>query len=170
MDLSEAIRTRRSVRAFEKRAVEPEALNTVLEALRQAPSAGNLQAYQVRIIREESLKRALATAALGQSFVASAPVVLVFGAVAARVAKYGHRGAELYCLQDATVAVAYAQLAATALGLATCWVGAFDEAAVVRALSLPDGERPVVLLPLGYPAERPAPTPRRSLQDLVLGL
>jgi nitroreductase len=81
--------------------------------------------------------------------------VLVFCAAPDRAAKYGERGRTLYALQDATIAVVHAQLTATALGLATCWVGAFDEAAVVQSLQLPSGLRPVVLLPVGYPAEAP---------------
>jgi len=167
MNVLEAIQTRRSIRTFQQRAVEPGKLRTVLEALRQAPSAGNLQAYQVHVIRDEAGKRALAAAALGQEFMASAPVVLVFAAVPARSAKYGRRGAELYCLQDATIAASYAQLAALELGLATCWIGAFDEATVARALNLPLGERPVTILPLGYGAEDPGPKARRDLEDLV---
>jgi nitroreductase len=167
MNLFETINARQSVRAYQAKPVEPEKLQTVLKAINQAPSAGNLQAYQVYQVEDQSLKRGLAQAALGQDFVAQAPVVLVFCAVAARAARYGRRGAELYCLQDATTAVAYAQLAATALGLATCWVGAFDDEAVIRALNLSKGERPVAILPIGYAAESPPRTPRRSLADLV---
>jgi nitroreductase len=169
MNVFDAIQKRRSVRAYQQRALERGKLQTVVEAIRQAPSAGNLQAYQVHVIRDDATKRALAAAALGQEFLASAPVVLVFCAVPARSAKYGRRGAELYCVQDATVAVAYAQLAATAEGLATCWVGAFDEGAVSRALNLPAGERPVAILPIGYGAENPSPKPRRELGEWVTG-
>lgn len=169
MNVFEAIQSRRSVRAYEQRAIERGKLRTVLETACQAPSAGNLQAYQVHVVRNEDEKRALAAAALGQEFLVSAPVVLVFCAAPTRSAKYGERGADLYCIQDATVAVAYAQLAATALGLATCWVGAFDEGAVRRALSLAAGERPVILLPLGYAAESPHPRPRRDLEECVTG-
>jgi len=167
MNVLEAIQTRRSIRAFQQRPLEPGKLRTVLEALHRAPSAGNLQAYQVHVVRDEAGKRALAAAALGQEFLAMAPVVLVFAAVPARSAKYGLRGAELYCLQDATIAVAYAQLAATELGLATCWIGAFDEAAVGRAIDLPAGERPVAILPLGYGAENPGEKPRRPIEAIV---
>lgn len=170
MNLLEVIQSRRSVRMFERRPLEPGKLQTVIEALRLAPSAGNLQAYCVHAVRDDARKRALAAAALGQEFLATASVVLVFCAIPARSAKYGRRGAELYCLQDAAVAAAYAQLAATDLGLGSCWVGAFDEDSVRRALDLPAGERPVTLLPLGYPAEKPAPTSRRALRDLVEGV
>ncbi|HOY58632.1 MAG TPA: nitroreductase family protein, partial [Verrucomicrobiota bacterium] len=71
-------------------------------------------------------------------------------------------------VQDASIAASYAQLAATGLGLATCWVGAFDESAVCRVLHLGTGERPVAMLPLGYAAEHPIPTPRRDLKEAVI--
>ncbi len=167
MSLWEVLEARRSVRAFHPREVESDKLEAVLRAANQAPSAGNLQAYEIHVIREAETRRRLAEAALGQSFLAQAPVALIFCAHPARSAKYGRRGADLYCVQDATVAAAYAQLAATALGLATCWVGAFDDAAVCRVATLPPGQRPVAILPLGYAAEAPPPTLRRPLADLV---
>lgn len=99
-------------------------------------------------------------------FVAQAPMVLVFCANQARSpAKYRERGASLYAIQDATIACAFAMLAATALGLGTVWVGAFDAAAVQRVGC--HDLLPVAILPIGYPAEEPEPTPRRSLTDLV---
>jgi nitroreductase len=70
-------------------------------------------------------------------------------------------------VQDATIACAYAQLAATALGLATVWIGAFDEAAVRRAIDVGDDLRPVAILPIGYAAENPDRSTRRSVADLV---
>jgi nitroreductase len=117
--------------------------------------------------RVPQTNQALVRAALGQPFLAQAPVVLVFCAHPARTAKYGQRGEQLCAVQDATIAVACAQLAATALGLATCWVGAFDDEAVARAAALPAGERPVAMLPIGYAAETPPRTSRRPLGELV---
>ena len=167
MNLFETIRARQSVRAFLNKEVEPEKLNAILEATNQAPSAGNLQAYEIHLIRDAATQQALVAAALDQKLLAQAPVVLIFCAHAARSAKYGARGSQLYCLQDATVAAAYAQLAATAQGLATCWVGAFDEAGVARAANLPQGQRPVAMLPIGYAAESPPRASRRGVADLV---
>jgi nitroreductase len=69
-------------------------------------------------------------------------------------------------IQKRRFACAFAMLAATALGLGTVWVGAFDDAAVQRVLGRQD-LLPVAILPIGYPAEQPEPTPRRSLDDLV---
>jgi nitroreductase len=167
MTLFEAILARQSIREYRSTPVEAEKLQAILTAANQAPSAGNLQAYQIFLVRDGALKKALVNAALGQEFLAQAPVVLVFCTAPARAAKYGERGRNLYSVQDATVAVAYAQLAATAQGLGTCWVGAFDEAAVVQCLRLPPGLRPVVLLPVGYSAGTPPQASRRPLAELV---
>ena len=155
------------MRAFTPQAVGAEILSRVLAAANAAPSAGNLQAYEIFQFTAEKDRVALARAALDQFFVAQAPVVLVFCANPARSAtKYRDRGARLYAIQDATIACAFAMLAATAVGLATVWVGAFDDAGVQRVLDRSDLS-PVAILPLGHPAEEPEPTSRRSLDDLV---
>lgn len=168
MDFFELIRARRSIRAYQPRPVEEDKLTQILEAANHAPSAGNLQAYVIRVIRKADTKLALSCAALNQDSLVQAPVVLAFFAhQQMSAAKYKHRGTELYSLQDATIACAYAQLAAVTLGLGSVWVGAFDDAAVNHILKAQPDWRPVALLPLGYPAEAPAPTPRRALEDLA---
>jgi len=136
--------------------------------MNRAPSGGDLQAYEVVVVRTPERRRDLARAAYGQDFVAGAPVVLVFFMHPARsAAKYGHRGEALYACQDTTIAAAHAQLAAHALGLATVWVGAFDDEAVCRAVDAPRGLRPSSLLVIGHAAEAPEVTPRRPLSELV---
>jgi len=164
----DVIEKRRSIRAYDSKPIAPDAIDAILNAARLAPSAGDLQAYAVACVQNSQTKSALVAAAHGQDFIAAAPIVLVFLADASRSAhKYGVRGAQLFCIQDATIAAAHAQLAATALGLGSCWVGAFDEDAVARLLQAPAGLRPIVIMPLGHSAEAPARTPRRPLADLV---
>jgi nitroreductase len=132
-----------------------------------APSAGNLQAYEIYKVTAPHPRAALARAA-DQSYIAQAPVILVFFANLGRSArKYGARGRELYALQDATIAATYAMLAIADQGLGTVWIGAFDPTAVTTALGAPPDWVPVAVLPVGYAAESPAPTPRRSLEELV---
>ena len=126
-----------------------------------------VEAYEIFKVTAGTKRKALARAALDQFFVAEAPLVLVFCANPARsAAKYRERGSRLYSVQDATIACTFAMLAATALGLGTVWVGAFDDAAVQRVLGTTE-LLPVALLPVGYPAEEPEPAPRRSLRGLV---
>ncbi len=168
MEFFDVIRHRQSVRMFHNTPVEAWKIHKILETANSAPSAGNLQAYEIILVTDIRIRRHLAMCALDQAHVAQAPVVLVFITVPKRSGwKYGKRGETLYALQDATIACTYAQLAATALGLASCWVGAFHDDCVRSALSLPDDVHPVAILPIGYPAEYPERTPRRPLHDLV---
>ncbi len=168
MDFFEVVKERRSIRAFAATPIEPETLQAILEAANRAPSAGNLQAYEIYAVRQRSKRRALARAAGDQEFVAQAPVVLVFCAHPARsTPKYEERGEQLYALQDATIACTFAMLAATASGLASVWVGAFDNDAVRQAIDAPEEIVPVAILPIGYAAEKPTATPRRTLDTLV---
>lgn len=168
MDYFEVVRKRQSIRAFQSKPVEEEKLKKVLETANAAPSAGNLQAYDIFVVRKPEQKRALVKAALGQEFIAGAPVVLVFCANPAHnIRKYGERGHRLYAIQDATIACAFAMLAATALDLATVWVGAFSDDAVRAVIGLLGNITPVSILPIGYPAETPDRTPRRPLSKLV---
>ena len=168
MDFREVVERRYSVRSFQSTAVEDAALQSILDAANNAPSAGNLQAYEMVVVRDAERKRQLAAASLEQWFIAQAPVAIVFLANPDRNrAEYGSRGAELYSLQDATVACCYAQLAATAAGLGTCWVGAFDEDAVRQIVNAPADWRPVAILPIGVPAEAAGPRERRTLEDII---
>jgi len=168
MEFFETLRARRSIRAFNGCPVEPAKLEAILEAANRAPSAGNLQAYEIYVTVEAKCRAALARGAGGQEFIRQAPAALVFCTHPERAAvKYGQRGMRLYAIQDATVACAFAMLAATALDLATVWVGAFDTDAVRRAIGAPDTVEPVAILPVGYAAENPAPTTRRPPGDIV---
>ena len=170
MDFFDLIGRRRSVRAYDSRPVEEEKLHSILKAANNAPSAGNLQSFEVYLVRSKTGQRALAAASLNQLFIASAPLSLVFCAHPDRAARrYGERGRRLYAFQDATIACTCAMLAATALGLGSVWVGAFDEGEVTRILGLPPRQRPVSLLPVGHPAEIPDRRSRRLLDDLVHG-
>jgi nitroreductase len=168
MEFFEVIRQRHCIRAFDAKAVESEKLQEILGVANGAPSAGNLQAYEIYLVRQSRLLAALADAAGNQEYVAAASLALVFCAHPARSApRYGDRGKHLYALQDATLACSFAMLAATALGLGSVWVGAFDSDAVARVIKAPKDQIPVAILPIGYAAEKPELTPRRLLETLV---
>lgn len=167
MEFEKVVKNRHSIRAFQPKKIEEEKIKKILELTNLAPSAGNLQAYEVFLVKDSKKKEFLANAALGQDFIAEAPIVFVFCANPARSAwKYGSRGRDLYSIQDATIACTFAMLAATSLGLGCCWVGAFNEEEVKRVLGIKD-LKPVAILPIGYPAEKPYITGRRDLKDLV---
>lgn len=169
MEFFETVQTRQSIRKFQATPVEAEKLTRILDAANRAPSAGNLQAYRIFVVTHPLLRQRLARAAGNQPCVAEAPVVLIVCAEPGRsAAVWGAKGEQLLCIQDATIACAYLQLAATALGLASVWFGAVIESEAIReSLGLTEDLWPLVVLPLGYPAEQPARTPRRALQDVV---
>jgi len=168
VEFARLIEERRSTRAYQDRPVEQEKLEKVLQASNRAPSAGDLRAYSIVVVRDADAREALARAAVDQQFVAQAPLVLVFLAEPARSSeKYGHRGESLYAVQDATIACAYAQFAAHDLGLAACWVGAFRKREVQEVVGATEEQVAVALLPIGYAAESPFITPRRPLSEMV---
>ncbi|MDI6870427.1 MAG: nitroreductase family protein [Bacillota bacterium] len=168
-DVIDAIRERRSVRRFQSRPVPDATVGRLLECAVLAPSAGNVQAWHFYVVKDDERRQALAAAAHHQLFLAHAPVVIVVCANLPRIAnRYGDRGTSLYVLQDTAAAVQNILLAATAFGLATCWIGSFDEEAVAKVVGAERGIlRPVAVIPVGYPAEEPAQRPRRPLDEVV---
>lgn len=149
--MDEVFKKRHSVRSFQDKAIADEKLKEILEAAHSAPSAGNLKAREIVVVKNKETKNKLAVAAFNQDFVAKAPIVLVFFAVPSRSAqKYGRRGSEFYTIQDATIAASFAWLQAVMLDLSCCWVGAFDEEKVKEILDAKNEWRPIAILPLGY--------------------
>jgi nitroreductase len=168
VDVFEAIRDRRSIRKFKKDMIDEKTLNKIIEAGIWAPSAGNLQSWEVVVVNDPDLKSELSFAAFMRDFISIAPLVLVLCAnsqVSGSV--YNDRGRELYCIQDATIAGQNMLLAAHALGLGTCWIGAFEESIVVDLLGLKSHIMPIALIPVGYPDERPYPPPRYDANSFI---
>lgn len=168
-DFFQTVRHRHSVRRYQPdMPVEAEKLHAILEAVSTAPSAGDLQSYHIHVITDAAERARLQEAAPDQTFITEAPLALVFCADRARPReRFGDRGGELFATQDATIAAAYAQLAAVAAGLASAWVGRYDRDRVCAQLALPVHLDPVAIISIGYPAELPAPTPRRRLDEIV---
>jgi nitroreductase len=167
MDVREAIRKRRSVRDFLDREIPHAIVEQLEEALIQAPSAGNLQSRKFYFVKDPAVKNRLVRAALGQRFIARAPLVVV-GCADARISRrYGERGVFLYSIQDVSVSIMNMMLAATAAGLGTVWVGAFDEEGVAGVLDLPGHLRPVAIVPVGYPKSVPSPPPRVTREEAI---
>jgi len=155
MELDEAIKNRRSIRAYQKRPVEEEKINRILEAARWAPSAGNLQSVEYVVIKDQGTRKRLSEAALGQEQVSEAPVDIVVCCNFSKISPYGTRGKELYSIQESGACIQNLMLAAHALGLGTCWVGAFDEARVRQIAGVPANAKPVAIITVGYAAEKP---------------
>jgi nitroreductase len=164
MEFFETVEKRQSVRVFAATPVPEDKIQTILNAINRAPSAGNFQAFEIFRIDSREKREALTRATYGQDFVAQAPVSLVFCANPSRCT---YEPPSLYALEDAAIACAYATLAVTAVGLAAVWIGAFKPPAVLEVLGAPKGLVPVAILPIGYPNETPERTTRRPLEELV---
>jgi nitroreductase len=158
---------RRSIRAFKDNIIDESQLHKILQACNLAPSSGGLQTFEIYQIKNKEMKERLVSAAKDQTLVAQAPLLLVFCTNPSRsVERFGERS-QLFSVQDATIAAAYAQLTVHALGLSTVWIGAFDEKKVSEILHLPQGQRPVAILPIGYENEKPKEKTTREIKDLL---
>jgi nitroreductase len=168
MDVMTAIKGRRSIREFKAQEIEPGKVETLKEALIWAPSAGNLQSRLFYFVYSKDVKKRLVRAALGQDFISAAPLVIVGCADLHIGSHYGERGIGQYCIEDLACSIENMMLAATSLGLGSVWVGAFHEDEVARTLKLPEHLRPMAIVPVGYPDEKPEPPERVSLHKAVV--
>lgn len=151
MNVLEAIRNRRSVRSYSSRAMPADVLERMRQALRSAPSANNQQPWHFIFVVDAELRRKLAQVANGQTWMADAPVTVVACGLSEQAyKKMGGRGNSADI--DVAIAVDHLTLAAVAEGLATCWIGAFNEEQAKRLLEVPAQVKIVTMTPLGYPA------------------
>lgn len=164
MDVFEAIESRYSVRGYRPDPVDDDALRRVLEAARQAPTAANRQPFRIVVCHTEGREAELARI-YGRPWFTTAPLVLAFVAVPGEA--WRRSDDKPYDEVDATIAMDHLVLAATALGLGTCWIAAFDPAAARDVLGLPDDVEPIAFTPLGYPDKPRVKTGRRPLEELV---
>jgi nitroreductase len=161
LNVFDCIFKRRSTRSFLKDPVDDKLIGVMLYSAIHAPSAGNNQEWNFIVVKDDQVKRRLAEAALKQGFIAQAPAVIVVCYDKDKATMhYGGRGEALYAIQDTAAATMNMLLAAEALGLKACWVGAFDEEKVGHILELPNQVRPVTIVPIGYSDEVPL-KPRR---------
>ncbi len=164
MDVFEAIEKRRSVRVCQNKPVAEEKLRKILEAARLAPSARNSQAYKLVVVKNEKIRKKIASEATSESFIGGAPVIIVALALDPEYIMPG--GVPAYPV-DIAIAVDHITLAAVEEGLGSCWIGAFHQKRIKEILSIPERYRVVVLLSLGYPADSPREKSRKSLKDIV---
>ena len=164
MEFWEVLKSRRSIRQFDsERDVSPDMVEKLLEAATLAPTAGDRQPWHFVVVRRPDVKEAVARTALRQGFIATAPVMIVVcGEPERSGARWGQVMADLHTVQDTSAATEHILLAATDMGLASCWVSALREEELSKVLVLPEKLRPLVIVPIGYPLRRPgARVPRR---------
>jgi nitroreductase len=164
VDVFQAIAARYSVRAYKPDLVEDDKLQRVLQAAQAAPTAANRQPFRVIVVRTAGREAELLRV-YGRPWFVQAPLVLCMVAVPAEA--WRRMDAKPYDEVDATIAMDHLVLAATALGLGTCWVAAFDPQAARDVLGLPADVEPLAFTPLGYADDEPKEKRRRPLEELV---
>jgi len=163
MDVREAIASRRSIRAYLDRPVEPDRLRRVLEAWRLAPSARNAQIWRFVVVQDRKTLQRLVPVCRNQAFVGQAAAL-----IAACAVKHDHVmscGQHAYPI-DLAIALDHMSLAAVEEGLGTCWIGAFFEEPMREALGIPADVRVACVMTMGYPAESPAAKPRKPFDEV----
>ena len=165
-ELFRVMSTRRSTRNFDtSNPVEQWKIDKILAAADTAPTAGNFQSFEIVYVKNKEIKKRLVEAANNQPYV-NAPVVLVFCMNPARIKmKFPSEILTKFSLQDATLAAAYSQLAASALGLSSIWIGMIDEGKVKEIIET--DFRPSSVLCIGYPNHKRPPKSRRKLKELI---
>jgi len=168
MDVFQAILTRRSVRVWTEKQIPRDKIEKMKDAVEWAPSAGNLQSRFFYFLFDKK-KIVSLCAATGGQFEPAMPLIVVGCADAEHsAARYGQRGRELYAIMDVSASVQNLLLQAHAEGLGAVWCCAFDEEKVCSILDVPAHLRPVVLVPIGFPAEKPEPHERRkTVQEIA---
>jgi nitroreductase len=162
MEFLELVKKRYSVRAYESRPVEDDKLKQVLEAARLAPTGANRQSFQLIVVhtagREEELR-----AIYSRDFFVQAPVIVCACATTPEGQPYNEAGG----YRNVAIVMDHLILAATELGLGTCWIGAYDPAAARRILGIPENAHPVVFATIGYAKDEPRPKVRKPIEELV---
>jgi len=185
MDVMQAIKGRRSIRKYRAEPVPEEALQTVLEAARWAPSWANTQCWRLIVVRDKETKSKLAETLKGvrpgrgnpaTEAVRNAPVVIAACAERGISGFYKDESGQSlpatdkgdwWLMFDMALAMQNMSLAAYALGLGTIHTGSLDAVEVARILDVPENVIVVELMPLGWPDEEPAARPRKEINEFV---
>jgi nitroreductase len=200
MTTKEAIEKRRSIRKFKSDSIPFEHIEDIMDSARLAPSGCNAQPWRFKIVTEKESKIKLAQAAFDQSFIATAPVVIVccadvrgylegtvsgiqdlgkIGAVEDKIVSILTGKAKLLekvsinelgprIAANVVIAIEHIILRAMDFGLGSCWIRLLDEQKIKQIFGWDDNIYVVALLPMGYPAEFPAPRKRLKLKDILL--
>lgn len=158
MDTLQAILQRRSVRRYRPEPIPGEHLRQILEAGRQAPSAGNRQPWHFVVVGDARQKQRVAQACNGQMWMAEAAYILV-AVGSPQVSSKWYR-------VDVAIAMENMVLAACSLGYGTCWIGAFDPGRVREACQIPAEAEVIVCTPLGVPEAWPAARERKAWDEV----
>ncbi|WMJ84674.1 nitroreductase family protein [Oscillospiraceae bacterium LTW-04] len=166
MEISDAIKQRRSIRKFSDRPVSDALLLELVHAGAIAPSASNLQAWQFVVINEPELVRKVNLFSPGLS--GKPPVIIAICSDMEHASMHGSKNSEIYgCMMDASMAAENIMLKALEFGLGTCAIKSYNVTAVTKLLKLPDHFRMELLISVGYPESDLKPRRLRPLEEIM---
>ena len=169
MDFDEVVRKRKMIRQYDtQRQISDEIVMKLIRNAHRAPSAGHTQVQEFVIVRNAIIKKKLRKAAVDQEYVEQAPVLIVVCSDTSRsVSRYGSRGTEFYSVIDGAFASMLILLTAVNEEIGACFVGAFDDNKVSEILGLPKNVKPIGIICIGYPGEKPEKLERIDINTLV---
>ncbi|MFT4304860.1 MAG: nitroreductase family protein [Candidatus Woesearchaeota archaeon] len=168
MELSEAIKRRRSIKRYLDQPVEWSKLGAILDSGRLAPSAGNLQPWKFIVVTNKDKIKKISEACYQQYWMQTAPVHVIICAEINKMNRfYGIRGERLYSIQSCALAAQNIMLETINQGLACCFVSAFDEEMISRTFQIPSLGRPQAIITIGYAGEEKPEPPKYTLNDIV---
>ncbi len=175
--VADVVARRVSCRAYQRTAVPEAHLHSILEAARLAPSACNMQPWRFAVVQSPELRRRIVEEGflpgIKMTWAIDAPVHVVIGMERSLVT---HRIAASvsgvdYPWVDIGIAGEHLVLAATELGLGTCWIGWIKPRVVARIVAWPRSVKAAAVITVGYPIDSeggPVPALRRKpLAELV---
>ena len=158
MSVLEVILSRRSIRSYENKEIPKQVLDQIIEAGRQSPSAVNKQPYRFVVVTKPELKKEMKS--IFSRFLEKAPVLIV------GCANTKSRLTGKWAVTDTTIALQNMVIAASSLGVGSCWIGSFNEQKTKQALKIPEDWKIVALVSFGYPDETPKPRKKKSTNEL----
>jgi nitroreductase len=169
MDFNEVIKKRKMIRKYQQdRQISTDIINKLLKNAHSSPSAGHTQVQEFIVVKDPIIKRKLCQASLGQSQIEEASVLIVVCSNTSRsFNRYRKRGTEFYSVIDGAFASMIILLSAVNEGIGASFVGAFEDDKVSKILGLPVQVKPIGIIALGYPAEKPERFERIELSNLV---
>ena len=170
MDFEEVVKRRKMIREYDlkRQQIPDQIIVKLIKNAHRAPSAGHTQVQEFIIVKDDSTKKKLRKAALNQEYVEQAPLLIVVCSNTSRsVGRYGIRGREFYSIIDGAFASMLILLSAVNEGISACFVGAFEDNKVSEILELPKDVKPIGIICVGYPAEKPEKLKRIDVEALV---
>jgi len=160
MSFIDTVLSRRSVRRYEKQDIPKDVLDKILEAGRQAPSAGNKQPWHFIVLSDYDIKEKLSHGKWNTFVKDSAVTIVGCGYIGD---EYGRKWSTV----DISIALQNMVIAAWGLGIGSCWIGDFKEAEVKRLLNIPEDRKVIALVTFGYPAEKIESRQKKPMDEIV---